>query len=251
MVIWNERLGVLNIDARIVGERISEYRKNNKMTQQQLAERLSVTNKAISKWETGVGLPDIALLPALASALGMSVDELISDNMSENRSEGTSRRYLKKPAGLVTAAIVVAILSGSLFAAIRFLHSDGNNRIIPPSNSFEDIGISIPAEDAEVFFSDDAVDTFSSDIVAALQTHESIQVANVAISIRANSPLILDREHDTSVAVMLTIEDDTKLSAIDEQMLADIIINTVPDLDLAYDNISIGFTNLNTNSLDG
>lgn len=62
----------------VTGSMIKSLREKKKMTQAQLAEKLNVTDKAISKWETGRGLPDIALLEGLASALGLSVIELLS-----------------------------------------------------------------------------------------------------------------------------------------------------------------------------
>jgi len=61
-----------------VGDKIAELRKNKNITQKQLASALSVTNKAISRWENGDGLPDISNLPKLAKALGVSIDEIIN-----------------------------------------------------------------------------------------------------------------------------------------------------------------------------
>ena len=55
------------------------------MTQRDLAQRLNVSDKTISKWETGRGLPDITLLEPLAGALGVSVTELLSGDCAENR----------------------------------------------------------------------------------------------------------------------------------------------------------------------
>ena len=54
------------------------------MTQRQLACAIGVTDKAVSKWETGRGLPDVSLAPALAEALGVSVAELISGSVKRN-----------------------------------------------------------------------------------------------------------------------------------------------------------------------
>lgn len=65
------------MDAKQTGGRIAALRKARGMTQQQLANRLCLTNKAVSKWETGEGLPDVASLPPLAAALGVSIDELL------------------------------------------------------------------------------------------------------------------------------------------------------------------------------
>jgi len=65
------------MDAKSVGANIAELRKQAGMTQQQLADRLALTNKAVSKWETGEGFPDITILPALAQTLGVSADDIL------------------------------------------------------------------------------------------------------------------------------------------------------------------------------
>lgn len=62
----------------VTGSMIKRLRENKKMTQLELAEKINVTDKAISKWETGRGLPDISLIEPLAAALGVSVIELFS-----------------------------------------------------------------------------------------------------------------------------------------------------------------------------
>ena len=68
----------------VTGAVIKELREKNHMTQADLAERLGVSDKAISKWETAKGYPDISLLEPLASVLGVSVTELISGNAVSN-----------------------------------------------------------------------------------------------------------------------------------------------------------------------
>lgn len=65
------------MDKKIIGEKISSLRKEKGLTQKELADRLSVTDKAISKWETGVHFPDIAILENLAEELGITVSELL------------------------------------------------------------------------------------------------------------------------------------------------------------------------------
>ena len=61
------------MDAAYTGSRISSLRRRNNLTQKELAEKLHVTDKAISKWERGLNYPDLALLPVIANALGTSV----------------------------------------------------------------------------------------------------------------------------------------------------------------------------------
>ena len=70
------------------GTMIKRLREGRNMTQSQLAERLNVSDKAISKWETGRGYPDISLIEPLAEALRVSVIELFSgeDVVNTNRS---------------------------------------------------------------------------------------------------------------------------------------------------------------------
>ena len=69
----------------ITGAAIRRLREAKGLTQAQLAEKLDVTDKAVSKWETGKGLPDISLIEVLAAALGVSVMELISGETVINR----------------------------------------------------------------------------------------------------------------------------------------------------------------------
>lgn len=60
-----------------IGESIRYHRKRLKLTQAQLAERIGVTAQAVSKWESGAGLPDISMAVPLARALGTTTDELL------------------------------------------------------------------------------------------------------------------------------------------------------------------------------
>ena len=61
-----------------IGKFIAECRKNANLTQMQLAEKLNITDRAISKWETGKSLPDSSIMLGLCDILGISVNELLS-----------------------------------------------------------------------------------------------------------------------------------------------------------------------------
>lgn len=69
----------------ITGETIKKLREKKHLTQLQLAEKLMVSDKTVSKWETGRGLPDISILPQLAAALSVTVPELLTGDVAENR----------------------------------------------------------------------------------------------------------------------------------------------------------------------
>lgn len=69
------------------GRLIAELRKKQGLTQQQLADKLNLSNKTISKWESGSGSPDISNLPVLAEALEISVDELLNGELNQLKSD--------------------------------------------------------------------------------------------------------------------------------------------------------------------
>lgn len=69
-----------------IGGFIAECRKEKQITQQQLADKLNITNKAVSKWETGNGFPDVTLLTELAEILEVSVDEILNAKKNEKAS---------------------------------------------------------------------------------------------------------------------------------------------------------------------
>ena len=74
----------------VTGSTIRRLREARKLTQAELAEKLGVSNKTISKWETGKGLPDISVLQPLAQALGISVIELMNGEHITNRNQSAN-----------------------------------------------------------------------------------------------------------------------------------------------------------------
>ena len=87
-----------------MGATIARRRKENGLTQEALANRLGVTNQAVSKWEGDVCCPDIQLLPALADALGLSLDALFGREAPEPPKEERPAEEVKvetAPIGIV------------------------------------------------------------------------------------------------------------------------------------------------------
>jgi len=88
------------MDNYVTGAVIRRLRERRKMTQEELAERIHVSGKAVSKWETGQGFPDISLLEPLSAALDISVIELLSGEDVRNRnrsSDMTKSRFYVCP----------------------------------------------------------------------------------------------------------------------------------------------------------
>ena len=78
------------MDRYVTGACIRKFRERHRMTQEDLAAKIHVSGKAVSKWETGRGFPDISLLEALAQALNLSVTELLSGNCAQNANKAAN-----------------------------------------------------------------------------------------------------------------------------------------------------------------
>ena len=99
----------------VTGEVIRRLREGKGLTQEELAERIHVGGKAVSKWETGKGFPDVSLLEPLAQALGISVIELFSGDAVQNRNKAAnmarSRMYVCPVCGNVILSAGEAVVS--------------------------------------------------------------------------------------------------------------------------------------------
>ena len=116
-----------------IGKFISECRKKQNLTQSQLAEKLSVTDRAVSKWETGKAMPDSSLMIDLCKILKISVNDLLSgesmtDTKSNNQLENNLLELIRKKeendkrwlamewvvAGLSVIVLIIPIIIGCL-----------------------------------------------------------------------------------------------------------------------------------------
>ena len=121
------------MDNRLTGRFISERRKELGLNQKQLAEKLSITDKAVSKWETGRSAPDISMLEPLAEALEVSVVEILKgkkiekENLSCASDEAiiTAMKNGKRRWKLAVAAIVAVMLPVFAFGILLALSYPG------------------------------------------------------------------------------------------------------------------------------
>ena len=99
----------------ITGASIKALREAGGMTQSQLGDRIGVSSKTVSKWETGKGLPDISLIEPLAEALGVSVMELMQGRQIVNRNTSgnmlRARLYVCPVCGNVLTGMGSAVIS--------------------------------------------------------------------------------------------------------------------------------------------
>lgn len=84
-------MGQNQINVEKFGNFIAELRREKKITQKELAEKLFISNKAVSKWERGLSMPDIGLLEPLADALDVTVTELLHGERQKEKDSGMSR----------------------------------------------------------------------------------------------------------------------------------------------------------------
>lgn len=103
------------MDCEKIGKLIKKLRKGQRLTQAELAEQLTVTDKAVSKWERGLGCPDVSVLPALSGVLGVNLEELLSGELPENDAVGGNMKktvfYVCPDCGNVIAAFAEAAIS--------------------------------------------------------------------------------------------------------------------------------------------
>lgn len=118
-----------------VGVRIATLRKHKGLTQKQLAEKLNVTDKAVSKWERGLNFPDLTTVESLAFALDISAAELLglTKNTAEEALsasaiiyENNKNRWLKElRKGIWLIIVILGLLWGASIWLSWMLHQQG------------------------------------------------------------------------------------------------------------------------------
>ncbi len=102
------------MEKQTLGQKIAELRKAKNLTQLELANKLNITDKAVSKWERDISCPDINTFPKLAEILGVSVDELLQSSTA-----GAEKDEKSLTVDLVLKAIPLALGVGvTILAAI-------------------------------------------------------------------------------------------------------------------------------------
>lgn len=122
-----------------IGNFIAELRKKQKLTQEQLGEKLGVTNKTVSRWETGTYLPPAEALLAMSELFGVSINELLS---------GKSFSMILIGIGIAGVLLVGIILKNAWFIGAGFIllllaHAWRNNTMMAyvEDNAFDGNGI--------------------------------------------------------------------------------------------------------------
>lgn len=154
------------MDIKATGELISSARKAQGLTQAELADKVGVTDKAVSKWERGLSFPDIALLEPLSDTLGIGITELIAGKRTQDKQYLVAEPYVKatleisdaeiksrkakyKKVALIVGAVCLAIIIAlSVCFGIAFTPADGMSRTkqlsLEPLNAKNEHTIELP-----------------------------------------------------------------------------------------------------------
>jgi transcriptional regulator with XRE-family HTH domain len=110
------------MDSKKTGEFIAELRKEKRITQSELADLIGVTNKAVSRWETGEGFPEISFLPQLAKILGVSTDEILNGQRNSVNETATNTNSLKLRLNSATfISVMIMIVFGLSSIGVAYL----------------------------------------------------------------------------------------------------------------------------------
>lgn len=83
------------MDCQKTGELIYQVRREKRMTQKALADQMNISDKTVSKWERGLGCPDVSLLPELSKILGIDIEMILSGSLDSNEAIGGNMRKVK------------------------------------------------------------------------------------------------------------------------------------------------------------
>ena len=83
------------MDSEKIGMLLFELRKDKGLTQKAVADYLGVSDKAVSKWERGLGLPDISLLTDISQLFGVDIDKMLTGNLKKNPQNGGNMKKLR------------------------------------------------------------------------------------------------------------------------------------------------------------
>lgn len=102
------------MDYEKISTTLKFLRLQKNMTQKQLAEKLNLTEQAISKWERGHGLPDISICPTLAQVLGVNIEVILTGNFEENQEVKNNMKNLSYYICLACGNVIVSSSEASI-----------------------------------------------------------------------------------------------------------------------------------------
>ena len=136
------------MDYKKIGEFIQIRRKYLGLTQRQLADKLKVTDKAVSKWETGLGCPDVSILSKLSDIVGVSIGEILNGQYNEDLKNNsdfiknavdyskkiTEENFYTKLRKILYIILIVIVLYISFMGIKQFIYINGETEFKSSTN---------------------------------------------------------------------------------------------------------------------
>lgn len=108
---------------QIIGKNITRLRKTANMTQLELAEKLNYSDKSVSKWEQGNGIPDVRILMQIAELFGVTLDDLVHEQR-EHKLMPKTLRSIRRAVIITCSALLVWLVAVVAFVLLRILGPD-------------------------------------------------------------------------------------------------------------------------------
>ena len=219
-----------------IGKYIAGKRKNLGMTQKQLAEKIGMSDKSVSKWERGICLPDVSLYFDLCSILGISINEflagedIVHENIEKKSEENIisvvtdSKRKQKSLKYIICALLILSILTISLIATFLYRAYRPMNFITPmDENSVEMQTVNLIAgPDGANAYQFTTTDKFARLKIYYSEYHqgkllnkEPIEIGFEGMNSPKNGGIIIVPDYDHAVIKLVVWTDDGSKSSVD------------------------------------
>lgn len=219
-----------------IGKYIAGKRKNLGMTQKQLAEKIGMSDKSVSKWERGICLPDVSLYFDLCSILGISINEflagedIVHENIEKKSEENIisvvtdSKRKQKSLKYIICALLILSILSTAVIATFLYRAYKPMNFITPmDENSVEMQTVNLIAgPDGANAYQFTTTDKFARLKIYYSEYHqgkllnkEPIEIGFEGMNSPKNGGIIIVPDYDHAVIKLVVWTDDGSKSSVD------------------------------------
>ena len=219
-----------------IGKYIAGKRKNLGLTQKQLAEKIGMSDKSVSKWERGICLPDVTLYFDLCSILGISINEflagedIVHENIEKKSEENIisvvtdSKRKQKSLKYIICALLILSILTISLIATFLYRAYRPMNFITPmDENSVEMQTVNLIAgPDGANAYQFTTTDKFARLKIYYSEYHqgkllnkEPIEIGFEGMNSPKNGGIIIVPDYDHAVIKLVVWTDDGSKSSVD------------------------------------
>ncbi len=111
------------MDCTKVGKLLYDLRKEKRMTQKEIADKMNISDKTVSKWERGLGCPDISLLSELSYIIGVNIEKILQGDLSINDTDGGNMKRIKFYVCPVCGNIITSTGLGEISCCGRKLES--------------------------------------------------------------------------------------------------------------------------------